>query len=534
MTVDAGIPEAETARRSVARGLLVLAICIMSATALAYLGFRLFFIQYLRWDLQSVFLIALFLAEVFVVFHSIAYGLNCLRAFRSPPLRRAAIPDWSKASRVAILMPARHEPFAVLDRTLRCLKALDYPNKTVYFLDDSSDRRYLREAETLALRHGVRLYRRAERHGAKAGIINDCVRTLTEEHVAIFDADQNPSPDFLKDVVPILEADPKLAFVQTPQFYTNGEASPIAFGANLQHCIFYEYICEGKSACNAMIMCGTNVVVRRQALLDVGGLDEHSITEDFSTTIEWHKRGWNSTFYNRTCVFGSGPESLDAYLKQQFRWSRGNLGVLRKLLGMLVREPWSLSPAQWWEHLATGSYYLMGVAYLNFMLMPVLYLFFGLRSFYMPEGLYLATFVPYFSLALLIFFGSMARRHYRLRDLLRVFLLGFISFPIFVRAAWGALVNSRARFTITEKGRVGGAVSFRVLWPQLAMWAVNLAAIAWGLNTVMLEMDWSVLVSMLWAGYHFILLSSVFYYRLPPARVLPAEPEGSPAPTNGP
>jgi cellulose synthase (UDP-forming) len=528
MVSESGLQDSESSPpRSLGHALLVLAICVMIATAVSYLGFRLFFVQHLKWELPSLFLIALFLAEVFVVFHSIAYGLNCLRTFRSTPPRRAAIADWSRAPRVAVLMPARHEPFAVLDRTLRCLKNLDYPNKTVYFLDDSSDERYLREAETLALRHGVRLYRRAERHGAKAGIINDCVRTLGEEYVAIFDADQNPTPDFLKDVIPILEGDQKLAFVQTPQFYTNGEASPIAFGANLQHCIFYEYICEGKSTCNAMIMCGTNVAVRRQAFVDVGGLDERSITEDFSTTIEWHRRGWKSLFYNRTCVFGSGPESLDTYLKQQFRWSRGNLGVLRKLLGMLVREPWSLSPAQWWEHLATGSYYLMGVAYLIFMAMPVLYIFFGVRSFYMPEGLYVTTFVPYFCLAMMIFMGSMARRHYRLRDLVNVLLLGFITFPVFVQAAWGALVNSRARFTVTEKGKTGGGVPYRALWPQITMWLVNLAAVVWGLNTVILEMDWSIVVSMLWAGYHFILLSSVFYYRLSAARAPSVAPEAS-------
>lgn len=508
-------PEADEAR-GVGRGLLVLATSAMIATGLAYLGGRLAFVHHLRLDLPSACMVALFLAEVFVVFQSIAYGVNCLRAFRASPPPRAALGEGAQAPRVAVLMPARHEPFDVLDRTLRCLKNLDYPNKKVYFLDDSSDERYRREAEALALRHGVRLFRRTERHGAKAGVVNDCVRTLSEDYVAIFDADQNPAPDFLKDVVPILEADPKLAFVQTPQFYTNADASPIAFGANLQHCIFYEHICEGKSARNAMIMCGTNVVVRRAALEDVGGLDESSITEDFSTTIDWHRRGWKSTFYNRACVFGSGPETLDVYFKQQYRWARGNLGVLRKLLGLLVRRPWALSPWQWWEHLSTGSYYLMGAANLVFMTMPVLHILFGVRSFYVAPGLTAATFVPYFSLALLVFFGGMARRHYRLRDSFKVVLLGFVSFPVFVRAAWGALFNSRARFTVTDKSGQGGAVPIRHLWPQAGMWLLNLAAVAWGLNMLVLEMDWSIMASMLWAGYHTVLLSAIFYYRLAP------------------
>jgi cellulose synthase (UDP-forming) len=505
--------------------LLGFAIYLMILSACAYLFFRTFFVQDLRWNGNSAALIAMFLAEAFVIFQSIGYGINILYSFRNPAPRRAAITDWTRAPAVAVLMPARHEPTEVLNRTLACLKNLDYPNKTIYFLDDSSDEEYLRAAELLALRHGVRLFRRTERHGAKAGIINDCVSTLTERYVAVFDADQNPNPGFLKELVPILEGDEKMAFVQTPQFYTNGDRSPVAFGANLQHCIFYEYICEGKSARNSMIMCGTNVLIRRKALQDVGGLDETSITEDFATTIEWHRRGWKSHFHGKVCVFGSGPETLGAYLKQQFRWSRGNLGVLRKVLGLFLRSPGSLSPWQWWEHLVTGSYYLIGTAYTLLMLLPVLYILFGVSSFRVAFDLYATTFIPYFSLSLLIFYGSMRRRNYSAFPLLNVVLLGFITFPVFVQAAWGALWNSKAKFTVTEKQGGTAALSFGSLWPQLAMWVLNLAALIWGLNTVLLETDWSIVFAMGWTGYHFLLLSSVFYYRAAGVRREPAVQE---------
>ena len=508
---------------------LGLAIYLMILSACGYLFFRTFFVQDLRWSWNSVALVAMFLAEAFVIFQSIGYGINILYSFRNPPPPRAPIPDWSKAPPVAILMPARHEPTEVLNRTLACLKNLDYPNKTVYFLDDSTDPEYLRAAEQLALRHGVRLFRRTERHGAKAGIINDCVSTLSEKYIAVFDADQNPTPGFLKDLVPILEGDEKLAFVQTPQFYTNGDRSAVAYGANLQHCIFYEYICEGKSARNSMIMCGTNVVIRRKAMLDVGGLDESSITEDFSTTIEWHRRGWKSHFHHKVGVFGSGPETLGAYLKQQYRWSRGNLGVLRKVIGLFFRSPGSLSAWQWWEHLVTGSYYLIGTAYTILMLLPVLYILLGVSSFRVAYDLYAYTFIPYFSLSLLIFYGSMRRRNYSAVPLLNVVLLGFITFPVFVQAAWGALWNNRAKFTITEKQGGTAALPFRALWPQLAMWLLNLAALLWGINTVVLETDWSVISAMVWTGYHFLLLSSVFYYRAAGVRSAPAgvDPEAS-------
>jgi cellulose synthase (UDP-forming) len=542
MTSERSLPAIPEPRRGGAAGLLlVVALYLLVLSACTYMFMRSFFVQELRGDLQTAALVGLFLAEAFVVFQSVAYAINCLYSYRNPPPPRAQIGDWTKAPRVAVLMPARHEPYEVLDRTLTCLSNLDYPNKAVYFLDDSSDEEYLRDAEALALKHGVRLFRRAVRHGAKAGIINDCVKSLDEKYVAIFDCDQNPNRGFLKDLVSILEADPRLAFVQTPQYYTNTEGNPIAFGANIQHCIFYEYICEGKSARNAMIMCGTNVVIRREALQDAGGLDEASVTEDFSTTIEWHRRGWKSYFLNRTSVFGSGPETLASYLKQQYRWARGNLGVFRRLLGLLARRPGALSFWQWWEHLATGSYYLIGAAYTVMMLLPVLYLLFGVKSFYIRSDLYLYTFIPYFCLALLVFYASMRLRHYSLGQLLNVVLLGFISFPIFLRAAFGALIGSRAGFSITDKRGAVAAVPYRVVWPQILLWTLNLVAILWGLNTLALERDWSVVVAVIWASYHFLLLSSVFYYRLagvrpvPPEEVgeLSADPGAPPAPPRG-
>lgn len=507
------VPEQER-RPGLGGAVLGFSIYLMVLSACSYLFLRSFFVQDLRWNLDSAALIAMFLAEAFVIFQSIAYGINILYSFRNPPPPRTAIADWSRAPSVAVLMPARHEPAEVLNRTLSCLKNLDYPNKTITFLDDSSDPEHLRAAEMLALRHGVRLFRRTERHGAKAGILNDCVSTLAEKYVAVFDADQNPSPGFLKELIPILEADDRLAFVQTPQFYTNGGRSPVAFGANLQHCIFYEYICEGKSARNSMIMCGTNVAIRRKALIDVGGLDEGSITEDFATTIEWHRRGWKSHFHNKVSVFGSGPETLGSYLKQQYRWARGNLGVLRKILGLFFRNPGALSPWQWWEHLVTGSYYLIGAATMLLMLLPALYILLGVSSFRVACDLYATTFFPYFTLSLLIFYGSMRRRNYSAGPLLNVVLLGFITFPVFVKAAWGALWNTKAGFTITEKSGGTAALSWRTLWPQLAMWLLNLAALVWGVNTVVLETDWSVIQAMVWTGYHFLLLSSMFTYRL--------------------
>ncbi|MBW8001880.1 MAG: glycosyltransferase [Planctomycetes bacterium] len=93
---------------------------------------------------------------------------------------------------VAILIPARHEPSEVMENTILCCYNLSYPSKTIYLLDDSSEEKYKKEAERIAKKYDCQLFRRQQRHGAKAGVINDCMKKLNQKYIAIFDVDQNP------------------------------------------------------------------------------------------------------------------------------------------------------------------------------------------------------------------------------------------------------------------------------------------------------------------------------------------------------
>lgn len=496
-------------------GLVMIFVSLAMIFASAYIALRIVLQSNLLtgFNPSTIMSSALLLTEAFVVFQSISYAINFISALRAKEPPRAEIDDWEKAPRVAILVPARHEPYEILEHTFLCLKNLDYPNKVIYFLDDSSEESYRREAEELAATYGLRIFRRDKRHGAKAGIINDVVKTLDAKYMVIFDADQNPMPGFLKTLVPFMEADPKLAFVQTPQFYTNTESSPIVKGANIQHCMFYEFICEGKSSANAMIFCGTNAILRIAALREVGGLDENSITEDFATTIDWHLGGWRTMYYGQVGTFGAGPETLEVYMKQQWRWSRGNLGVFFKVLRKFLFHPFGMRARQWWEHFATGSYYAIGMAYCVLMICPITQVFFNLPVFHMNGLMYASLFLPYFLLSLTIFFMSMYRRNYRFDDLMLGILLAFICFPIYIKAFFATLLGVRSSFNVTEKRSGGGAVPYRVFRPQLFMWLVNFVALIWGAQRVLAEQTPQLAVSLIWIVYHFVLLSSIFFFR---------------------
>ena len=132
--------------------------------------------------------------------------------------------------------------------------------------------------------------------------------------------------------------------------------------------VFYEYICEGKGSNDSMFCCGTNVVFRKKALSEVGGLDESTITEDFATSVKLHTNGWKSLYYNHVYAFGMGPENLTGYFKQQFRWAIGTISVLKKIIWQFVTRPFSLTFAQWWEYFLSSSYYLVGFAFFFLMI----------------------------------------------------------------------------------------------------------------------------------------------------------------------
>ncbi|HOY10885.1 MAG TPA: glycosyltransferase, partial [Candidatus Omnitrophota bacterium] len=373
---------------------------------------------------------------------------------------------------IAILVAARHEPREVLEDTFISLNNLNYPNKEIFLLDDSSDEKYKNEALELAGRFNLRLFRREIRHGAKAGIINDCLKTLSHKYVAIFDADQNPLPEFLNKIVIILENDQRLAFVQTPQFYSNIEESRVARAAALQQAVFYEYICEGKSSQDAMFCCGTNIVFRTKALLEAGGLDETTVTEDFATSLKLHAKGWKSLYYNHVYAFGMAPTNLAGYFKQQYRWANGTITVFKKILAAFLRRPFSLKPNQWWEYFLSGSYYMVGFAFFILMFFPILYLLFKVPSFFARPEIYLSAFLPYIFLSTGIFYFVLRDRNYQVKDLFLGQLLGCITFPVYMKAALFSFAGIKTSFGITGKTK-GITIPYVKLWPQIAAFLLN-------------------------------------------------------------
>ena len=318
--------------------------------------------------LNMLLITALCIGELFIMVHAFGFARNIIKIKKPKASYQITAGSPILWPSVALLLPARNEPLALVEKTLATLSMMDYPNKKVYFIEDSTDPLLVQMGKEMAKKHNAVFFRPKNINGGKAGILNEFLKTMQEEYLAIFDADQNPFPSFLKETVSIALSNKNICFVQTPQFYWNTDNSKIARVAAMQQSIFFESIGEAKSVSNAMFCCGTNVLIRKGPLMEAGGFNELSITEDFDVSMKFHMLGYSSVYYNRVRVFGMAPESLSGYLKQQARWASGTTAAMVKLLKLFWTDKKILTKSQWWEYFLSASYYFIGWSFLLLMI----------------------------------------------------------------------------------------------------------------------------------------------------------------------
>ena len=200
--------------------------------------------------------------------------------------------------------------------------------------------------------------RRLSSNGAKAGNINHALSIAKGDFFFIFDADFVPQPDFLFETVPFF-VNSNVAFVQTPQAYGNLN-NLVSRGAGYMQSVFYKFIQPGRNHFNAAFCVGTNVIFRRTAINDIGGIYTDSKSEDVWTSLMLHEHGWKTIYIPKTLAIGDTPETIEAYTKQQLRWATGGFEIL------LTHNPFipqrKLTMDQRIMYLVTATYYLTGIA----------------------------------------------------------------------------------------------------------------------------------------------------------------------------
>src|SRR6266508_2583507 len=264
---------------------------------------------------------------------------------------------------VSLQVPAYNEPVEVVQKTLNSLAKLNYPNYEVLVVDNNTPlQETWRPLEDICRTLGPNFHcLHLDRWpGYKSGALNFAV-TQTDpraEIIAIVDADYEVAPDFLRELVPAF-ADPQVAFVQTPQDYSDHKVDLFSESTYRGYKYFFEVSMPSRNERNAIIFAGTMGLIRKSVLEEIGGWDEWCITEDAEASLRILMRGYQSLYIKRPFGRGLMPFNFEGLKKQRFRWCFGGIQILKKHWEALM--PW----APWVDPenkltFAQRYYYLLG------------------------------------------------------------------------------------------------------------------------------------------------------------------------------
>ena len=345
------------------------------------------------------------------------------------------------------------EPLSMFEKTLEACANIRYPH-TTYLLDDTRDPRFKEVAE----KNGAVWLELVGYPGAKAGKINEGLKRTKEDFILVLDPDHIPFPNFFDEVLGYFE-EASVGYVQVSQAYYNQYRSFTARGAAEQTYGFYGPTQMGMNGHNCSVAIGANCTFRRKALESIGG---HGIglAEDLITAIRIHAKGWKSVYAPVIVSRGLVPEDLGSFCKQQLKWARGVHEVLFAEIPKLWRN---LSFWQKISYTTIGTYYFSGVSTFLFLIIPYLFLLFGLLPANMDFMEFVSLWLPVVTIAIVIYLYVQQWTCHPEKESglhLRGMFLKFACWPVFLLGFVLSIFNKEIPYIPTAKQSVKGFTPF--------------------------------------------------------------------------
>lgn len=279
--------------------------------------------------------------------HRLALLILYARVRRRVP--RAAVGPTVGTPHVTVQLPLYNERY-VATRLVMATARLDHPRDRLHVqvLDDSTDEttarltRLIRRLRRIGF--DIEHVRRPDRHGYKAGALAYGLQRSPHDFVAVFDADFVPTPDFLRRTLAPFD-DPHVGMVQSRWGHLNRERSLLTRlqAVFLDGHFHVEHVARNRTG-RFFNFNGTAGVWRRAAILDAGGWDHDTLTEDLDLSYRAQMRGWRFVYLDDVVSPAELPEDMNAFKAQQHRWAKGSAQTALKLLARVLRAdlPWQV------------------------------------------------------------------------------------------------------------------------------------------------------------------------------------------------
>ncbi|MCB0839840.1 MAG: glycosyltransferase, partial [Bacteroidetes bacterium] len=217
----------------------------------------------------------------------------------------------------------------------------DYPNYTVYILDDSTDSAYMARVDELADRFAdkVIVVRRSDRKAFKAGNMNNALEKIVidEKYFAIADADEILPVDFLSKLVPVMESDPNCGFVQANHKANPNQTSALAQSQGVGIDLHWKWYQPLRNQFGFVMFLGHGALLRRDVWEKIGGFPD-IVSEDLGFAIRAREIGYRGRFVEEVICYEDFPDTVRNFRVRHMKWTRGTCEFLYKESIRLIRS----------------------------------------------------------------------------------------------------------------------------------------------------------------------------------------------------
>jgi len=266
--------------------------------------------------LNYIFFTAIFLA----IGRIVLIGILALRQYFDNKNEEKTMPDAATLPPVSIIVPGYNEEVTVI-RTIESLLITEFPVFEIIFVDDGSkDKTYQIVSEAYGNHPQVKVLTKP--NGGKASALNFGITHAIYEHVICIDADTQLKNDAVYHLMRYFTDDEIGAVAGTVKV---GNANNII--TNWQS---IEYITAQNMDRRAFDLLNSITVVpgaigafKKSAIFRAGGFTTDTLAEDCDLTMRILKLGYIVRNCDDAIAYTEAPETLNALMKQRFRWSFG-------------------------------------------------------------------------------------------------------------------------------------------------------------------------------------------------------------------
>lgn len=302
--------------------------------------------------------------NLFLMYHGYRYFIEINN------MKEKYLDNMNEFPMVSIMIPCHNEE-TVIEQTMIAISSFDYPKdklKVIVINDNSSDNTrgvFEKFKQTKGREHFVMVDTTKESGGkGKAGALNFGMQFTEGDYIAVYDADNTPEPLALRYLVKTI-VDGGYAAVVGKFRTRNKRKNLLTEMINIEG-LSFQWLAQGGRwhFFNLCTIPGTNYIISKKCLQDVGGFDPKAIAEDTEISIKLYKIGKKIRFMPLAVTWEQEPETLKVFVKQRIRWIKGNLYVIFKY--------WTENPFH-----KNNVYYIDIV---NFFMVYILFLFSVLLS----------------------------------------------------------------------------------------------------------------------------------------------------------